>query len=156
VISISIGDYLWFIDQALDDMVRIVRELGDDRVNGRPRGTGTNSPYAILTHCLGVMEFWGGSMVADREIARDRDSEFRAVGLVTDLIPQVAAARDRFAADLTAVDSSAPPRHDPVLPEDIGTPLASTQAGVLIHVLQELTQHLGQMEITRDLLVASE
>jgi hypothetical protein len=36
----------------------------------------------------------------------------------------------------------------------VGTPLAASQSGLLIHVLREVTQHLGQMEITRDVLLA--
>jgi hypothetical protein len=154
MIAISNDDYLWFIDLALEAMVGIVRQLGDHRANLRPDIAGANSPFAILTHCIGVMEFWGGVMVADRAITRARDEEFRASGAVEELIERVIAGRARFAADLLAADSAAPPRHDPVLPEDIGTPLAATQGGVLIHVLRELIQHLGQMELTRDILTA--
>ena len=31
----------------------------------------------------------------------------------------------------------------------------TTQGGALFHVYEELSQHLGQMEISRDLLVAA-
>jgi hypothetical protein len=149
---ISIDDYLWFVDQALDEMVSIVRALGDDLASTRPDLPGANSPFAILTHCLGVMEFWGGYMLADRPIERDRDAEFRAEGRVDELVERATAARRRLAADIAAGDPSAPPRHDPAFPEDAGTPIARTQAGVLLHVLRELTQHLGQMEVSRDVL----
>jgi len=152
---ISTDDYLWFVDQALDEMVRIVRELGDEVASTRPDLPGANSPYAILTHCLGVMEFWGGYMVADRPIERDRDAEFRAAGRVDDLVERAAAARRRLAADVAAGDPSAPPRHDPVFDADVGTPIGTSQAGVLLHVLRELTQHLGQMEVSRDVLLAA-
>jgi len=148
----STDDVLWFVDQALDEMVSIVRELGDDLASTRPDLPGANSPYAILTHCLGVMEFWGGYMLADRPFERDRDAEFRAEGRVDDLVERAAASRRRLVADIAAGDPSAPPRHDPVFPEDAGTPIATTQAGVLLHVLRELTQHLGQMEVSRDVL----
>ncbi len=147
-------DYLWFVDQALDEMVRIVRELGDETASTRPQLPGANSPYAILTHCLGVMEFWGGYMVANRPIERDRDAEFRAAGRVDDLVERTAAARDRLEADIAAGDPSAPPRHDPVYREDADTPIGKTQGGVLMHILRELTQHLGQMEVSRDVLLA--
>src|SRR5205807_5775164 len=70
VLVVSDADFLWFVDQALDAMVRIVRELGDD-ANRRPELPGANSPYAILYHSLGVMEYWGGAMVAGRTIERD-------------------------------------------------------------------------------------
>jgi hypothetical protein len=155
VISLSVDDYLWFVDQALDEMVRIVRELGDEDANRRPDLPNGNSPYAILTHCLGVMEFWGAYMVADRPFERDRDAEFLATGPVAGLVARAADARRQLADDIAAADPSATPRHDPANAEDAGTPLASTQSGVLVHVLEELLQHLGQMEVTRDLLVAT-
>lgn len=80
MLVVSISDFLWFVDHALDEMMTIVGQLGDDTANRRPDLAGANSPYAILRHCLGVMEYWGGAMVAGRVIARDRDAEFRAHG----------------------------------------------------------------------------
>jgi hypothetical protein len=41
---ISVDDYLFFVDEALDGMVRIVTELGDDLANRRPDVSGANSP----------------------------------------------------------------------------------------------------------------
>jgi hypothetical protein len=152
VLAISTSDFLWFVDQALDEMVSIVRELGDDMASTRPDLPGANSPYAILTHCLGVMEFWGGYMVAGRPVERDRDAEFRAEGPVAELVELAAEARRRLEADVAAADPVAAPRHDPVLPEDADTPIGRTQGGVLIHIFRELTQHLGQMQLTRDVL----
>lgn len=150
---LALDDLAWFVDQALDAMVAIVTSLGDDLANRRPDLPGANSPFAILTHCLGVMEFWGGRMVAGRPIQRDRDAEFTAQGPVGGLVEAVAAARRRFRHDLEAADALAPPRHPPA-PGDAGTPLARTQGGVLLHVYEELSQHLGQMELTRDVLAA--
>ena len=58
MLVVASEDVLWFADSALDGMVAIVRQLGDDRANRRPQLPGANSPYAILTHCLGVMEHY--------------------------------------------------------------------------------------------------
>ena len=38
---------------------------------------------------------------------------------------------------------------------DEPVPYTETKGSVLLHVLEELFQHLGQMELTRDALVAS-
>jgi DinB superfamily len=153
VLAISTSDFLWFVDQALDEMVSIVRQLGDDTASTRPDLAGANSPYAILAHCLGVMEFWGGYMVAGRPIERDRDAEFRAEGPVAELVERAAEARRRLEADIAAADPLAAPRHDPLFPEDAETPIGRTQGGVLVHLFVELTQHLGQMQLTRDVLL---
>jgi hypothetical protein len=149
---ISARDFLWFVDQTLTEMVTIVRALGDQMANKRPNLTGANSPYAILTHSLGVMEYWGGCVVAGRSVERDRDAEFRAEGRVAELLPRVSAARRQLEDDLSSLDPLAAPRHDTEA-VDADLPLGTTQAGALFHILEELAQHLGQMQISRDILL---
>jgi hypothetical protein len=150
---ISAEDYLWYVDLALDQMIDIVSGLGDDRANAKPDLPGANSPYAILTHCLGVMAYWGGDVVAGRDVERDRAAEFRASGRVEDLVARARSARATLAADVATLDAQAPPRGQ-VRGDDVHTPLGRTQGGVLIHIYEELAQHLGQMQITRDILLA--
>jgi Protein of unknown function (DUF664) len=150
---ISIDDFLYYLDEALEGMVQIVGELGDDLANRRPDLSGANSPFAILTHCLGVMEYWGGEIIAGRRIVRDRPAEFRATGRVAELIEDTQRARQRLATDLAGLEPFGPPRGQPRR----GTstlPLGRTQGGALLHIYEELAQHRGQMEITRDLLQA--
>lgn len=150
---ISVEDYLYYVDSALDGMVGIVTELGDELANRRLDVAGANSPYAILTHCLGVMEYWAGHVVAGREVHRDRPAEFRASGSVTDLAHRVHAARRQLQLDLTWLEPLAPPRGT-TSPHDAALPIARTQGGVLMHIYEELAQHRGQMEVTRDVLLS--
>jgi hypothetical protein len=148
---ISVEDYLFYVDDALDAMTGIVTELGDELANRRPDLAGANSPFAILTHCLGVMEYWAGHAVAGRSVHRDRPAEFRATGRVADLVEQVKAQRARFGADVAGSEPSAPPRG--ALPAgDAALPLGRSQGGALLHVYEELAQHRGQLELTRDVL----
>jgi hypothetical protein len=149
---ISLDDYLFFVDEALDGMVAVVEQLGDELANRRVDAGDATSPYAILHHCLGVMEFWGGHLVAGRPSDRDRDAEFRASGPVAELVARVRAARDRLAADAAGADFRAPLRNPPE-PEDADLPLGRTQGGALLHVYEELAQHRGQMEGHRDVLL---
>src|SRR5688572_3777393 len=109
---ISAEEYLYYTDRALDGMVRIVTELGDERAGRRPL-PGANSPFALLTHCLGVVEFWAGTLVAGRPSRRDRDAEFTAEGRVEDLVARVAEVRARFAADVRAAAPQDPLRGTP-------------------------------------------
>ena len=141
--------WLLYVDDALDGMIEIVTGLGGELANRRPDLTGANSPYAILTHCLGVLEYWGGQVVAGRDIERDRDAEFRATGEVTNVAARTRRAGEQLRVDLAQIDPDAPPRR----PAD-ETPdrMTDTQGGVLLHIYEELAQHRGQMEITRDLL----
>src|SRR6516165_12190506 len=102
-VAVSTADYLWFAEQALGEMTRIVGELGQERANTRPPLPGANSPYAILTHCLGVVEYWAGATVAGRPIERDRDAEFIATGDVEILCRRAEDARKRRRADLSGL-----------------------------------------------------
>ena len=152
-VAVSTADFLWFAELALEEMTRIVGELGDDLANRRPPLAGANSPYVILTHCLGVMEYWGGATVAGRSITRDRDAEFTARGDVGSLCRRAEAARMRLREDLSELDPSMTPvsvRRDPADP----VAYSDTKGAVLLHILEELFQHLGQMEVTRDMLEA--
>ncbi|HKE75239.1 MAG TPA: DUF664 domain-containing protein [Acidimicrobiales bacterium] len=156
MLTLSLDDYLWFVDEALAGMAAIVTELGDELANRRPDLPGANSPYAILTHCLGVIEWWAGHAVAGRVVERDRDAEFRAAGPVAALATRVEEARRRLRADVATLDSAAPLRGtDGLWPEDADLPIARTQGGALFHIYEELAQHRGQMEGGRDLLLAA-
>ena len=154
LVVVPTTDYLWFVDLALDQMHAIVEDLGDELVNRRPPFRDTNSAYVILTHCLGVMEYWGGATVAQRPIQRDRAAEFTASGDVAGLLRRSEQARRRLREDLVGLHAEDQPvnvRRDP----DEPVPYTETKGAVLLHVLEELFQHLGQMELTRDALVAS-
>lgn len=148
---ISTDDYLYYVDVALDGMVGIVTGLGDELANRRPELPGANSPYQILTHCLGVMEYWGGEIVAGRESVRDREAEFVASGGVAELAGRAKEARRRLAGDIAGVDMFAAPRNQPK-PELRDTPMGTSAGGALFHLYEELAQHHGQMELTRDVL----
>src|SRR5258708_36863734 len=90
-------------------MTAIVTELGDKLANREPALPGANSPYAILRHCLGVMEFWGGRVVAGRTVDRDREAEFRASGAGAGPIADAPEAPRRLPADILAAHPKAPP-----------------------------------------------
>src|SRR5262249_61249582 len=110
LVETSVDAVASYVDRAVDQMTAIVTELGDDPANRKPGLPGANSPYAILRHCLGVMEFWGGQVVAGREITRDRDAEFRAHGPVAGLVAATADAERPFHPDAAPAEVAAPPR----------------------------------------------
>jgi uncharacterized damage-inducible protein DinB len=141
--------FLGFCDAALTAMADITTSLGDDLANRRPDLPGANSPVQILTHCLGVMGWWAGAVNLGRSVDRDRDAEFEAVCRVADLAADVERARRQLHDDVAAADPAAAPAR-PEHQHDY-----ATQGAVLLHVYEELAQHRGQMEITRDVLVAA-
>jgi Protein of unknown function (DUF664) len=151
-VDISPDEYAFFVDRAIDGMTAIVGELGDALACVRPDLPGANSTYVILHHCLAVLDYWGGHVVAGREVRRDRDAEFTASGPVAALIAAAAAAKRQFAEDLATAKPAARPRRPPLASTWHGP--AKTQGHALLHLLQELAQHHGQAELTRDMLLA--
>ncbi|MGD0748595.1 MAG: DUF664 domain-containing protein [Acidimicrobiales bacterium] len=153
-VAVSTEDYLWFVDRALSEMSGIVEGLGDELANRRPPFRGANSAYVILAHCLGVVEYWGGATVAERPVQRDHAAEYGASGDVAGLVRRTEHARRRLREDIVGLDARARPvsvRPDPEEP----VPYTRTKGAALVHILEELFQHLGHMQITRDALVTS-
>ncbi|RNG34946.1 DinB family protein [Streptomyces botrytidirepellens] len=145
------NEYLYFLRRAFDGMLDVLEELGDDLANTRPPLPGANSVYAIAYHCAAVADYWTGHVIAGREIDRDRASEFTATGHGKDLHRQVDELFEQLKADLAQVTPSSSPRNTP--PADFeGPDRPLSVQGVQLHVLEELAQHYGQIQITRDLL----
>ena len=143
--------YVSYCDDALVAMRDMVADLGDDLANRRPDLPGANSPFAILTHCLGVCGRWASTVNLGEVIPRDRDAEFTATGPVAELTAATDRLREALADWVARADATAPPANPPE-GED---PPPRTQGEVLLHVYEELAQHRGQMEITRDVLRAA-
>lgn len=146
-------DYLYFTDRALGGMADIVDALGNELAN-RQAYDEANTPYAVLHHCLAVVETWVGGFVRGRAVDRDRDSEFTARGDVGALVQRVAAVRDQMHRDVLAAEPDAVLRREPPA-EYLGPSRELTQGAALQHVFEELAQHHGQMETLRDVLVLS-
>lgn len=139
-------------------MADILTVLGDDVANRRPDLPGANSCYAIVNHCIGMVDYWAGSFVAGQRIPRDRDSEFTAAGPVDELLDRLTALRQRFPAWVEVAVTEGIRDRDLAGSVRAGTTRAealatATPEWVLLHILHDLAQHVGQLEITRDLLL---
>ncbi|QIM20350.1 DUF664 domain-containing protein [Phycicoccus sp. HDW14] len=84
-------------------------------------------------------------------VPRDRAAEFSATGTVAEALALLGSARAALREDVSATAF----REPPVNPTDDDPAVRyATQGDILLHVYEELAQHLGQLEVTRDLLVA--
>ncbi|MCH7790565.1 MAG: DUF664 domain-containing protein [Acidobacteria bacterium] len=137
-----------YIAHALDAMTHKATALGD-RVSERPSLDGANSVYALTVHCMEVTRFWLDHVVCANPSERDRDAEFAATGTVSDLEAQVV----QFKSELPAMVRAACAVDAPLNAEwrDFGW-WPFTTVGVSLHVIEELYQHLGHVDITVDLL----
>ena len=150
---ITVDSYLAHCDHALDSYAGCLRALGDAQVNGLvPAVEGSNSGFALVSHAVGVMGHWARDVNRGIEVPRDRDAKFTATGSVDEALAQLESARGRLHEDARAADPAA----SPVNPPTQGDRTAyATQGDVLMHVYEELVQHLGQLEVTRDVLLAA-
>ena len=145
----------WYVETALVRLLakadELVEAAGEEALSRPPEVEGANSVFALITHCCGVMEHWGGEVIAGREVNRDRAAEFTATGTIASLEERVAAQLRRWRADMADFDAGEEPR-GPVERYE-GEPEVITQGFVLLHVIEELYQHLGHVDLTVDLVL---
>lgn len=150
---INIDEYLALCDRSLDGYAVCVRELGDAHLNSSLTSVeGSNSAFVLVTHVVGVMGRWGSTVNRGIVVPRDRDAEFTATGTVEEALELLEMGRARLHEDARASDAAEPPANPPT---DRDRTAYATQGAVLLHVHEELAQHLGQLEVTRDVLLAT-
>ncbi len=142
-----------YVRLAFDRMLAVADRLGDERVSVRPIGPDTNAVAALVAHCCGVCEFWLGHVGLGRETHRDRDAVFSTTASVAELHALVGAALSQVETDIAAIDAGAESAHADgrlflqVDPE--------SDASLVLHVIEELFQHLGHCEIAADALLTA-
>jgi hypothetical protein len=132
-------------------MLAVADRLGDERVNERPIAPQVNSVASLVIHCCGVAEFWLGHVGAGRPTTRDRAAEFTATASVAELHDRVDACLAQLAADVEVVDAGVHPAHAGKL--DLLEVSPGDDASLVLHVIEELFQHLGHCEIAADALL---
>ena len=135
---------------AFGQMLDVADRLGDDRVNDRPFGADTNAVAALAIHCCAVTEFWIGHVALGRPTTRDRESEFSSTATVAELHSLVASTLAQVSEDLTAIDEGR------TQPDRTGRQFLGggdqSDGAIVLHVLEELYQHLGHVELAADAL----
>lgn len=140
-----------YIDHAFAQMLAVAARVGESKINERPIGPETNAIAALIIHCCGVVEFWLGHVALAEPSDRDRDAEFSRTATLSELAAHVADARGRARSHLERLeegDGRDEGGRQFLLERD------ASDASVVLHVLEELYQHLGHMELTADVLTA--
>lgn len=139
-----------YVGHAFGQMLAAADRLGDDLVNAMPHGPTTNSVAGLVVHCCGLTEWWLGHVALGEPSDRDRDAEFREVATVAELhdyVDDILARAGDHLARLEVGDSM--PGH-PARAQLPGG--ADSDASVVLHVMEELYQHLGHIQLTVDAL----
>lgn len=137
-----------YLRHAFGGMERVLDRLDDETVNQKPEGWGTNSVAGLVVHCCELAPSWFEMPGLGRDSDRDREAEFAATATVAELQERITAAADRsceLAVEFT--DGPTVPDH-PFRDFMPGTD--RTDGALVLHVLEELFQHLGHMEVTAD------
>jgi uncharacterized damage-inducible protein DinB len=133
-----------------DDLRAAVDGLPPDALNWRPAGDDTNSIAVLAHHSLTSTHVWLAVAVDEPLPDRDRPSEF---GFNADTAEVLLAHADRLFEDCLdlvgksrTVDWAALRSH-----WDAGRDVQLFAAWALIHALEHLREHIGQMSLTRQL-----
>lgn len=137
--------------QKFDELVSLVGACNETEANTELKFSGSNSLVQLLTHCCGMMRRWSSSVNLGYETARNREQEFTTAMDVQEVIGLAIHTRAGFVADVEATQMQAAPLSVPAGREHFWT---TTCEGVLLHVLEEISQHLGQAQITHDVLTS--
>lgn len=129
---------------------KVLARMDDETVNRRPEGWGTNSVAGLVVHCCELAPSWFATPGLGRETERDRESEFTTEATVDELRRRVAESMARchaLAADFVAGPTAQDHEYRAFLPGG-----DRSDAALVLHVFEELFQHLGHMEVTADAL----
>lgn len=137
-----------YLRHAFAGMDKVLDRLDDDNVNQKPEGWGTNSVAGLVVHCCELAPSWFEMPGLGRDSMRDREAEFAAQATVAELRERIATAADRSCA--LAVEFDAGPTASDHPFRDFMPGDDRTDGALVLHVLEELFQHLGHMEVTAD------
>lgn len=137
-----------YLRQAVTGMVEALDRFDDESVNQRPHGDRTNSAAGLIVHACAAATYWFEHVGLGRPVDRDRDSEFEATATVEELRGLLATTADRLAALALDLDTGpTAPEHEWRLTLHGGD---VSDGSLVLHVLEELFQHLGHLELTAD------
>ena len=139
-----------YIVGSLDRLVALLDGLSADELDWRPPAPEANSLYTLAIHTLGNAEENLLETLGGQPIGRDRAGEFAARGDEAPVTARWAALRPRLAETLAALPPGA-------LDSTYQHPRRGAISGrdILLVVARHAAEHLGQAELTRDLLRAT-
>lgn len=136
-----------------DEITELIKTMPEDMINTELPIPGSNSPVQILVHCCGMMRRWSSTVNLGTPVPRDRDAEFTIKFPKPEVLVLAEGVRHDFAEDLA---NTAMQKHPLAIPASRNPEhWMETCEGVLLHVYEELSQHLGHLEITRDILIST-
>ena len=142
---------LAYLRYAFGQMLAVATTLGEPLLNERPTSVGTNPVGALVLHCCTVCEFWLGHVALGRPTTtRDREAEFTRRTTLSECRDAVDIALQQAAQDVHRLAEGEGVPHDARRRLHGGV---GDDDAVVLHLLEEVFQHLGQIEVTKDVLL---
>ncbi len=144
-------DWISLLTRIQERVREAVQGLDAEALNWRPTPEGTNSIYALVFHMAGSITYWTLQVIGGQDVGRDREAEFRAEGAdaaqVLELFDRSFARAKDFIAGLTFQDM------DRLVPTR--TFGEQTVRWVLGNIVSHQSEHLGHIELTRQIYEAT-
>jgi hypothetical protein len=141
-----------YVRHALTGMASALERFDDESVNRRPHGDGTNSGAVLIVHACAAATYWLEHVGLGSPVERDRDREFATTATVDELRALLATTSDRLTSLAVEFDTGPTSTdHEWRLTLNGGD---VSDGSLVLHVLEELFQHLGHLELTADAINA--
>lgn len=142
-------DYLNLLQDCHNGILQAIDGLPPEALDWTP-GQDMNSINVLIFHTTGSVRFWIGDVAAQESSNRDRDAEFRVRGVGMDVLKKRLADNleyTRTVLDKMSLQDLEASRINPSNGNEL------TVAWALLHALEHATSHLGQIQITRQLIL---
>ncbi len=141
------------LEEALGEMRQAIDGAPGAALNWRPGGNETNSIAVLAVHSMSSTRSWISVATGAALPERDRPSEFRATAEGVDELKRFVASMEKDCQALLAVANVADwsvMRATHARPAPDAEPAVSA-AWAIMHALEHLREHVGQMLLTRQL-----
>jgi uncharacterized damage-inducible protein DinB len=132
----------------------LLKGLSEEQLNRRPDVHGANSGFVIATHVLGNARAWVLGIVCGQPLRRDRPGEFASSGTYEELGKAACALSGEIDGALVALEPGL--LDDRFVPSQElwgeGEAKEISRREGLAHVLEHAAMHLGQIQVTVDLV----
>jgi uncharacterized damage-inducible protein DinB len=145
--------YLTDLEELRDQVKSLLEGLPQEALDWRPvEGEGelaTNSLTAMVVHLAGSETFWMKEIIGGKKIVRDREAEFVTKGLsLSELRAKIEAGAKVTAEILSALTEKQLEELRKWRDRSVSV------RWCILHVIEHYAQHLGHMQLTRQLWLA--
>jgi uncharacterized damage-inducible protein DinB len=151
-VNAEVAVFWRYIVSSLDRLADLVAGLDEAELAWRPPARGANSLRVLAVHTFGNAEENLAGLLGGEDVSRDREAEFQtASGDGAELVRRWTSLRSRIENALAGLNGEALERAHPHPRRGM-----TTGREVLIVVARHAAEHLGQAELTRDLLCGAQ